>query len=126
MGDPLPPLRIGPHEAPVIPDVLEEHLEELAFLSIQRRKLVFSPDVPLPDFLPHDGRILAHWKGLELGGEASVQIALTRLEAFDPWEVYAAARVWLGLGRRMVSCAFLLHGGVGSLGYYTSIRPPVK
>jgi len=94
----LPPLRIGSHQAPVIPDVLQEHLEEVAFLSIQRRKLLFSPELPLHRFLPHDGRIAAHWDALVLGGEASVQIALEKLEEFDPWEVYAAARVWLELG----------------------------
>jgi len=33
-----------------------------------------------------------------LGGEASVEIAKERLEAFDPWEAYAAVRVWLELG----------------------------
>ena len=94
----LPPLRIGSYSAPVIPDVLGEHLEEIAFLSIQRRKLLFSPESPLSQFLPHDARIAAHWDGLVLGGEASVEIALERLKEFDPWEVYAAARVWLELG----------------------------
>lgn len=99
MGEaPLPPLRIGSHRAPVIPDVLQEHLEEVAFLSIQRRKLVFSPEVSLHDFLPHDARILAHWDALVLGGPASVLIALERMEAFDPWEIYASVRVWLELG----------------------------
>jgi HEAT repeat protein len=82
----------------VIPDVLEEHLEEIAFLSIQRRKLLFSDYVPLGQFLLHDHRIAAHWAALELGGEASVQVALERLEAFDPWESYAAIRVWLEIG----------------------------
>lgn len=94
----LPPLRIGSHSAPVIPEVLEEHLEEVAFLSIQRRKLLFSRDVSLTEFLPHDRRISAHWDALALAGEASSRIAQARLAAFDPWEVYASIRVWLELG----------------------------
>jgi HEAT repeat protein len=95
---PLTPLRIGSYVAPVIPDILEEHLEEVAFLSIQRRKLLFSDYVPLRQVLLHDKRVAAHWAALELGGQASVQVALKRLNAFDPWETYAAIRVWLELG----------------------------
>jgi len=95
---PFPPVRIGTYVAPVIPDVLQEHLEEVAFLSIQARKLLFSPDITLSQFRGHDERIAAHWHGLELGGEASVTVSLDSLEAFDPWEVFAAARVWMELG----------------------------
>ncbi len=84
--------------APVVPVVLGEHLEEVAFLSIQRRKLLFASDVPLIGFLPHDERIAAHWDGLVVGLPESLDIALQRLEEFDPWEGYAAARVWIELG----------------------------
>ncbi len=94
----LPPVRIGTYSAPVIPDVLQEHLEEVAFLSIQARKLLFSPDITLAQFRGHGERIAAHWHGLQLGGEASVMLALDSLEAFDPWEAFAAARVWMELG----------------------------
>ena len=84
--------------APVIPDVIGQHLEELAFLSIQRRTLLFAEDVALPGLLRHEERIAAHWDGLSIGGAASVRLALERLDAFDPWERYVAARVWLDLG----------------------------
>lgn len=84
--------------APVLPDVIQEHLEELAFLSVQRRKLLFASDVSLPEFLPHDDRIAAHWDGLVVGRPASVEIAKGRLDEFDPWDTYVAARVWIELG----------------------------
>ena len=94
----LPPLVIGSHRAPVLPDVLQEHLEEVAFLSIQRRRLLFSPELSLLELGDHDERISAHWEGLVLGGPASVHLALERMEAFDPWESAAALRVWMELG----------------------------
>ena len=84
--------------APVIPDVIGQHLEELAFLSIQRRTLLFAEDVTLAGLLRHEERLAAHWDGLSVGGAASVRLALERLDAFDPWERYVAARVWLDVG----------------------------
>jgi HEAT repeat protein len=84
--------------APVVPPVLREHLEEVAFLSIQRRKLLFAHDVPFLGFPSHDERIAAHWDGLAVGAPHSVQMALDGMDAFDPWEKYAAARVWMELG----------------------------
>jgi uncharacterized protein (TIGR02270 family) len=86
-------------EGPPLEDILLEHLEELAFLAIQRRKLLFVHDVPLFDFSAHDERIAAHWDGLVIGGGTAVELARDRLAEPDPWDVYAAARVWIELGR---------------------------
>jgi hypothetical protein len=105
--------------APVVPDMLAEHLEEVAFLSIQRRKLLFAPDVPYISFPPHDERIAAHWDGLVTNLPASIDIAAERIDEFDPWEGYAAARVWMELGspaatevaQRIVATDAELHGG---------------
>ena len=78
-----------------MPDILEEHFEEVAFLSIQRRKLLFSPEIPLRRFRVHEARIEAHLDGLRVGGETARRIAEPLLEQDDPWLVYAAARIWL-------------------------------
>jgi len=86
-------------DRPVIPNVLVEHLEEIAYLSIQRRKLLFSAEIPLRRFREHDERIEAHLDGLREGGPAAVKIAEARLSGEDPWFVYAAARVWLEQGQ---------------------------
>lgn len=85
--------------APSIPDVLAEHLEELGFLSLQRRKLLFAEDCTPSQFVRHSRRIEAHWAGLCVAPQDSVQIARVRLE--DPvsaWDVMACARTWIELG----------------------------
>ena len=97
--DSLVKQRDAKYRPPTLPDVLLEHLEELAILSIQRRKLLFDPDVILCEFLPHEGRIAAHWDGLVVGADDSVALAKERLDSPDPWDVYAAARVWIELGK---------------------------
>ena len=84
-------------DRPVVPHVLLEHLEELAALLVQRRKLFFSPEVPLRRLKLHDDRIEAHLDGLRTGGSAAIKIAEDRL-AGDPWLVVAAARVWMSQG----------------------------
>jgi hypothetical protein len=85
-------------ERPIVPNVLVEHLEEVAYLLIQRRKLLFSPEIPLRRLKEHDGRIEAHLDGLREGGSASVQIAEKQMQADDPWLLCAAARVWITQG----------------------------
>jgi len=85
-------------EHPVVPDVVLEHLEEVAFLNIQRRKLLFSCEITLEELGEHDERIVAHWDGLVLARPYCAEMAEERLEEFDPWETFAAARVWIELG----------------------------
>jgi hypothetical protein len=84
--------------APAVPDVLLEHIQELAFLWIQRKGLMFSADAPLPSLLRHQARIDAHWDALVIAGQSAVEIALEHFDDFDPWESAAALRVWLELG----------------------------
>ena len=93
-----PPDSGGGYAAPILVDVVREHLDEVTFLSVQRRKLLFSPDVPLSALWRHDGRIAAHWDGLVVGFPATLEIAWERLAGDDPWDVFAAARVWMELG----------------------------
>jgi hypothetical protein len=88
---------LGSMDRPVVPHVLLEHLEELAALLVQRRKLLFSPEVPLRRLKQHDDRIEAHLDGLRTGGPAAIKIAEERL-AGDPWLIVAAARVWVSQG----------------------------
>jgi hypothetical protein len=86
-------------ERPVVPDILEEHLEELAYLSIQRRKLLFSAELPLRRLQRHAARMEAHLDGLRVGCPASVDIASLKLNGDNLWFIAAAAQVWLQLGR---------------------------
>jgi len=84
---------------PAVPDVLQEHLEEIAYLSIQWRKLIFSPELPLRRLRAHTERIEAHRDGLRVGGAASVRIAQALLEGEDPWLGFAAAWTWIEQGQ---------------------------
>jgi len=86
------------YSTPILVDVVREHLDEVTFLSIQRRKLLFSPDVPLSALRRHDERIAAHRDGLAVGLPVSLEIAWERLAGDDPWDVFAAVQVWLELG----------------------------
>jgi len=94
--EPRAGVRVAEH--PVVPDVVLEHLEEVAFLNIQRRKLLFSHEITLEELGEHDERIVAHWDGLVLAQPYCAEMAEERLEEFDPWEAFAAARVWIELG----------------------------
>jgi hypothetical protein len=86
--------------APSIPDVLAEHLEEFGFLSLQRRKLLFSEECTARQLVRHDRRIDAHWAGLCVAPEDSVTLAKARLEdPLSPWEVMDCVRTWIELGK---------------------------
>lgn len=84
---------------PAVADVLHEHLEEVAHLAIQWRKLLFSPEVPLRRLRSHAGRIEAHFDGLRVGGSASISLVRGKLAADDPWVVHAAAWVWMEMAQ---------------------------
>jgi hypothetical protein len=79
--------------------VVQEHLEELGFLSLQRRKLLFDEDVTVRALARHDARIAAHWAGLEVAPEDSVPLATAKLaDAGSAWDVMACVRTWVQLG----------------------------
>lgn len=91
---------------PAVADVLHEHLEEVAHLAIQWRKLLFSPEVPLRRLRSHAGRIEAHFDGLRVGGPASISMVREKLVADDPWVVHAAAWVWMEMSQPDVASLF--------------------
>jgi hypothetical protein len=96
--DTLIPDPQGGYVAPILVDVVREHLDEVTFLSIQRRKLLFSPDVPLASLRRHEERIAAHRDGLAEGIPVSLELAWERIAGDDPWDVSAAVQAWLALG----------------------------
>ncbi len=88
-----------PAAPPAIPDVLAEHLDEVAFLAVQRRKLIFSHEVDRRRIAAHDERIEAHRDGLRVGGRDAVQLVEKRLESAELWDFFAAMLAWLDLVR---------------------------
>lgn len=85
--------------APVLRDVMREHLEEMASLQVQRRSLLFDPEATVTALARVEARLVAHWDGLCEGRPDSVVVAAALLDdAFDPWDTASAARAWLELG----------------------------
>lgn len=75
----------------VIPDILQQHAEEAAFLWILRRAAVSAPHYRLKDLIKLDNRVEAHLDGLRIGGEDGWRFCLDGLRFGDPGEVFAAA-----------------------------------
>jgi len=95
----------------VIPDILEEHFEELAFLWGQRQEALYSPEYTLPELLDLEERIEAHVQGLLVGSENTIGFIEGGLSQDEPLEVFAAAYTLLRLNiesaARQVMDAFL-------------------
>lgn len=77
----------------MIADILEEHLEELQFLWLQRRAAVQSPRYTLRTLGELERRIEAHVQGLLIGGEQTQ--ALLKPAAAEDDSAFAAAYVLL-------------------------------
>jgi uncharacterized protein (TIGR02270 family) len=93
-----------------LPDILEEHFEELAFLWSQRRKALRSPIYTRRAFLQLEGRIEAHVHGILVVGDGAFPLLEEQLRADDPDLLFAAAYALLrsgsGRGSQLVGEAF--------------------
>lgn len=83
-------------------DVLEEHLDEAAFLWSQWERALVSPLYALADLAELEERLLAHGDGLVVGGEAAAtELLLPGLETEEPERIAVSALALLGgLGKR--------------------------
>lgn len=79
----------------VIPDILEEHYEELQFLWGVRQKMLRSPTQYLRDLLQFEERIEAHLQGLVLAPGNLQTIVGGGLASEDPLEAFATAYAYL-------------------------------
>jgi len=107
--------------ATYIPDILEEHVEELAFLWGQRRGAVRSPRYTVRAFFHLEERLAAHLQGvLAVGGEALPLLEDTLREG-DPLSTFAAAYALLhhadatATGRVLDAFARAKGGGLAAL-----------
>jgi uncharacterized protein (TIGR02270 family) len=73
----------------VIPEIVDQHAEEAAFLWHLRAAAVRSPQYELADLTKLDGRVEAHLDGLRVAGEPGWKTATGQLG--PPGEVFAAA-----------------------------------
>jgi len=77
----------------VIPDVIEQHAEEGAFLWTLRRGATCGPNFSLPDLTDLDMRVDSHLDGLYLSGETGWEVCKKGLKWKAPGEFFAAAAV---------------------------------
>ena len=84
--------------ATYIPDILEEHLDEVAFLWGQRQVALYGPDYTVFQFLRLEWRIAAHGSGLLAVGDSALPLLEDRLTHDDPLTVFAAAYALLQFG----------------------------
>lgn len=83
---------------PPLTDVLDEHCQELGFLRVQRRAVVFSPDARLRHVATVESRIGAHKAALEVAGTTCLARAERQAERAtnrtrDPFQLAAALEV---------------------------------
>lgn len=80
-----------PAPATHIPDILEEHVEELAFLWGQRQSAVRDPSYTIREFTHLENRITAHLHGVLAVGEVALPLLEDTLASDDPSMTFAAA-----------------------------------
>lgn len=81
-----------------IPDILEEHLAEIAFLYGQRMEALQSSDYTYAKFLELEERIAAHLNGVLVVGERGLDIIEAGLASDDALDVFASAFSLLQMG----------------------------
>jgi uncharacterized protein (TIGR02270 family) len=90
-----------------IPDILEEHFEELQFLWGQRQTALRSPRYTMRELSALEERIEAHVQGLLVAGEQMIGLVEEGLSGDDPLLAFAAAYALLRLkseaaGKRVI------------------------
>jgi uncharacterized protein (TIGR02270 family) len=80
------------HCPPIIPEIIEQHAEEAAFLWLLRDAAVLAPHYLVEDLGRLDNRVEAHLDGLRIAGEPGWEIVKAQLvEIGGPGEMFAAA-----------------------------------
>ncbi|WP_164017814.1 TIGR02270 family protein [Pyxidicoccus trucidator] len=76
---------------PVIPEVLEEHLDEASFHWLRWEKALRSSEHDLPDTAAQEERLMAHLDGLVVAGPDAEPLLVPALDSEEPGRVDAAA-----------------------------------
>ncbi|NQZ30557.1 MAG: TIGR02270 family protein [Oceanospirillaceae bacterium] len=79
----------------IIPTIIDRHVEDAAFLWLQRDAAVTEPHYDLKDLAELDERLTAHLDGLQVAGDYAWQVAEQALEYNEPGEIFVAA--WLAI-----------------------------
>lgn len=92
-------MKIVDSNVKVMPDILEEHFEELEFLWPQRNEALRSSDYTLEELAELEERVAAHTDGLVLAGREAIPFVEEGLTSDDPSTTLAAAYSLLMMGR---------------------------
>jgi uncharacterized protein (TIGR02270 family) len=85
-------------EAPIIKPIIEQHIEEAAFLWLQRDAVVRGPHYSIRHLSHLDDRVDAHIDGLRIADEAGWEVCREALTIGEAGEVFAAAVLAFGSG----------------------------
>jgi uncharacterized protein (TIGR02270 family) len=94
-----PPAAAPAPKLSYIPEILEEHYEELQFLWAVRRRALRSPDFTLRELAKFEERIAAHLQGMLVVGERMRDLVEPGLSESDPNIAFAAAFALLHVGQ---------------------------
>ena len=75
----------------VIPLIIDQHVEEAAFLWLQRNNAVDEPHYDLKDLVKLDDRVAAHLDGLAVAGDYGLSVCETALGDAGAGELFAVA-----------------------------------
>jgi uncharacterized protein (TIGR02270 family) len=76
---------------PIIPEIIDQHAEEAAFLWLRRDAAVHQPHYDLEDLAELDERVESHIDGLRIAGDAGWEVAHQALSWEEPGEIFTAA-----------------------------------
>jgi uncharacterized protein (TIGR02270 family) len=93
----------APPRLTYIPDLLEQHVEEIEFLWAQREVALGSPRYTMRELAQLDERIEAHVQGVIAAAEHAIPLLEERLAATEAPAVFAGAYPMLRLGGQYVS-----------------------
>ena len=75
----------------IIPEIIDQHAEEAAFLWSLRYAAIAAPHYDLQDLANLDDRVEAHIDGLRIAGQYGFDVCLKNLEHYDAGEMFAAS-----------------------------------
>jgi uncharacterized protein (TIGR02270 family) len=91
---------------PIIPGVIQNHLEEFQFLYGQYEQALHSPDYRLSDLDPLEKRIAAHLDGILVAGDTVLPLLDEGLAGEKPGLVFSAAYVLLRMNAEAAKRVF--------------------
>src|SRR5262245_30865902 len=80
-----------PTATPIIPQIVEQHADEAAFLWLLRDRAVAPSRYRLPELIKLDDRLAANIDGLRVAGQPGWEMVVEQLEHQEPGEVFVAA-----------------------------------